>query len=116
MALKSCRECSAKVSTEALTCTRCGAPYPTRQRVGVTARRPDVPWEQSSQRQSTQRPFAIQLGESQRRVLPTWSIALCAVIVAGFLYAYLPGVLHLHNGGISLSPPLESHRATQVGG
>jgi len=30
MALESCRECGNMVSTEALSCPRCGAPYPTR--------------------------------------------------------------------------------------
>ena len=30
MALESCRECGNMVSTEALSCPRCGAPYPTK--------------------------------------------------------------------------------------
>ena len=29
MALKPCRECSKRVSTEAITCPNCGIPYPT---------------------------------------------------------------------------------------
>ena len=31
MALRSCRECSKKVSTEAITCPKCGVPYPTKK-------------------------------------------------------------------------------------
>tara|TARA_B110000046_G_C12786834_1_gene311371 strand:- start:70 stop:573 length:504 start_codon:yes stop_codon:yes gene_type:complete len=39
MALKACRECKKKVSTEASTCPSCGVPNPTQKKITV------APWE-----------------------------------------------------------------------
>jgi len=36
MALKSCRECKKKVSTEATACPNCGAPHPTTKATKIT--------------------------------------------------------------------------------
>ena len=37
MALKPCRECKKKVSTEAVTCPSCGVPNPTKKKPKATA-------------------------------------------------------------------------------
>jgi hypothetical protein len=43
MALKPCRECKKKVSTEAVTCPSCGVPNPTQKKI-VVAKKKINPW------------------------------------------------------------------------
>ena len=43
MALKPCRECKKKVSTEAVTCPNCGVPNPTQKKIVVVKKKIN-PW------------------------------------------------------------------------